>query len=60
MRRNSLAGYVSQAGCGLNLLGPANVEQIHNATLEVLNDVGIRIDCEEAYRSLNSSALGSR
>ena len=48
MRRNSLAGYVSQAGCGLNLLGPANVEQIHNATLEVLNDVGIRIDCEEA------------
>ena len=48
MRRNPLAGYTPNIGVGLNLLGPVNVEQIHNATMEVMNDVGIRIDCEEA------------
>lgn len=48
MRRNPLAGYTPNVGASLNLLGPANMEQIHNATMEVLRDVGIRIDCEEA------------
>lgn len=48
MRRNPLSGYTPHTGCSLNLLGSVNVEQIHNATMEVMNDVGIRIDCEEA------------
>lgn len=48
MRRNPMAGYCSNVGASLNLLGPANIEQIHMATLEVLEDTGIRIDCDEA------------
>lgn len=48
MRRNPYAGYMPNIGCSLNLLNESNLEQIHLATLEVLEDVGIRIDCEEA------------
>lgn len=48
MRRNPMVGRLPMIGCSLNLLGDVNLEQIHLATLEVLEDVGVRIDCEEA------------
>ncbi len=48
MRRNPISNHMANVGCGLRLLGMTNLEQIHKATLEVLEDVGIRIDCEEA------------
>lgn len=48
MRRNRSAGYASNIGCSLNLLSEANLEQIHLATLEVLEDVGVKIECQEA------------
>lgn len=48
MRRNPMVGRLPMIGSSLNLLGDVNLEQIHLATLEVLEDVGVRIDCEEA------------
>ena len=48
MRRNPMVGHMPMIGCSLNLLGNINLEQIHLATLEVLEDVGVRIDCDEA------------
>lgn len=48
MRRNPMVGRLPMIGCSLNLLGDVNLEQIHLATLEVLENVGVRIDCEEA------------
>lgn len=50
MRRNPMKNHFTSVGCGLNLLGPVNLEQIHNATLEVLEDLGVRIECEEALK----------
>ncbi len=48
MKRNLFAGYMPNMGCSLNLFNESNLEQIHLATLEVLEDVGIKTDCQEA------------
>lgn len=55
MRRNRSAGFVPNFGCSLNLFNEINLEQIHLATLEVLQDVGIKVESKEALAVFKSA-----
>jgi len=48
MRRNLKAGYTRLSGMGLNILSDDELYAIHCATLEVLNDCGIKVYGKEA------------
>lgn len=48
MIRNISAGFTPQIGCSLNLLNETNLEQIHAATLEVLEFAGIGCGSKDA------------
>ena len=50
MRRDRLNGYLSNVGVGVNLLSDGDLEQIHEATLEVLEKTGIYVEGEEPLR----------
>ena len=48
MRRNLLAGRNTWSGCGLSLFSNEDLEQIHLATLEVLEYAGLFVQSKEA------------
>jgi trimethylamine--corrinoid protein Co-methyltransferase len=48
MKRNMYAGKTQSGGLSLNILTEDELDQIHAATLEVLRDVGIFVEDEEA------------
>ena len=48
MSRANRAGYSQLSGCGLNLLTKDELDQIHYATLEVLDETGLFVDNMEA------------
>jgi trimethylamine--corrinoid protein Co-methyltransferase len=48
MGRGLQAGYKKLGGFGLNALSDDELEEIHLATLEVLQDTGVQVHCDEA------------
>lgn len=48
MIRGTRVGYSPSMGCSLNILSKDELDEIHRATLDVLNDAGIMVFNEEA------------
>lgn len=48
MSKRNRAGYAQLSGCGLNLLTDDEVAELHRATLDVLENCGLRIYNDEA------------
>ncbi len=48
MIRGTRAGYSPSMGCSLNILSKDELDEIHRATLDVLNDAGIMVLNDEA------------
>ena len=53
MKRNLFAGKRQSGGLGLNLFSDDELEEIHMATLEVLEKTGLLFDDDEALEVLD-------
>jgi trimethylamine--corrinoid protein Co-methyltransferase len=53
MKRNIFAGKMQSGGLSLKLFTDEELEEIHLATLEVLEQTGLRFDDEEALEILD-------
>lgn len=48
MKRNTVAGYHSWVGCGIQLFSDSDIEAIHSNTLEVMEMTGINVQSPKA------------
>lgn len=55
MKRNHIAGYPAQTAFNLNVFTDGDLEQIHLATLEVLERTGVYFECDEAVEILKKA-----
>lgn len=55
MKRNHIAGYPTSNGANLNLFTDGDLEQIHLATLEILERVGVYFESDEAIKILKDA-----
>jgi len=55
MKRNAIAGYPAATAASLNMFTDGDLEQIHLATLEVLEQTGVYFESEEAVEILKNT-----